>query len=321
MVLDEALSFAEGAKRRNSAPLAACTGAEMRHQVAWDYPLSRSDAAHRLALHGEYMFRAARSQSEDAEVAGEAARELAAEHEVLCAKLAELQTRLSETCEDAVGSRRQVDWLRRVLEATVGLREAAVLSQKEREKDQQAEGKKQESSSDDAKKKAQDVRIMEPCTRSRKHIIVSDGSRQSLAKGVRVCQQAAEKHAAEAHRQTLLRRARRRQCRLRRAAEDAANNEEAPAEPKRQANGHVEAKFKSTLSFWSGCSATQIGVVLGASGTGGQAALQQTTPKHTPRISGRNRMNRASPAAHRWGCFIDGRFSAAPQEYRDDRWR
>jgi len=287
MVLDEALSFAEGAKRRNSVPLAACTGAEMRHQVAWDYPLSRSDAAHRLALHGEYMFRAARGQSEDAEVAGEAARELAAEHEVLCAKLAELQTRLSETCEDAAGSRRQVDWLRRVLEATVGLREAAVLSQKEREKDQQAEGKKQESSSDDAKKKAQ----------------------------------AAEKHAAEAHRQTLLRRARRRQCRLRRAAEDAANNEEAPAEPKRQANGHVEAKFKSTLSFWSGCSATQIGVVLGASGTGGQAALQQTTPKQTPRISGRNRMNRASPAAHRWGCFIDGRFSAAPQEYRDDRLR
>jgi hypothetical protein len=290
MVLDEALRFAADAKRRNSVSPTARTGAQMRQQAAWDYPLSRSDAAHRFDLHSEHMFRAACSQSQDAELASAAARELAAEHKVVCATLAELQRRLSETCEDAAGSRRQVDWLRRVLEATVGLREAAVLSQKESEKDKLAEEKRQEDSSDEAKKKAQ----------------------------------AAEKHAAQAHRQTLLRRARRRQCRLRRAAEEAANKEEPAAAPRQQTGGHVEAKFKSTLSFWSGCSASRIGVVVGTPGAGGQAAAatQQTTPKQTPRNSGRNnRMNRANPAAHRWGCFIDGRFSAAPQEYRDDRVR
>jgi len=281
---DEKQLAVDCAKRRKSAE--AEDAVEVREigaiaaagDLSWDFPLSRTDVARRMALHGDFVRQVACAQSVKTETVAHAARELAAEHTAVCAKLSELQKSLSDTCEDAAASRRQVEWLRRVLEATVGIREAALQSQREGD---DPVGEKPEMDSEERKRA-----------------------------------EAAEKHAAQAHRQTLLRRARRRQCRLRRAAEEAAKvnaEDAAPAPPRNTGGVQTEARFKTSLSFWSACSANR-GASLkeGAGGHAGNSAPHGAGPNGVNgKPSHRGRVLRASPAANRWGCFIDGRFTAA----------
>lgn len=189
--------------QQRSVAVSEAPPSTLSHQ-AWDHPLSLSDVRRRLALQCDRLRATAGGQAREAARTAQAARELALEHKVVCGQVAELQQRLEIASEDSASSRREVDWLRRVLEAAVGLREASITMNEPKE------FRRQETKPAEPAEPSTEIRSQKEQG--------SSGSEADLQR----TQDAAEKHVARANRQTQLRRARRRQCRLRRAAEEAA---------------------------------------------------------------------------------------------------
>jgi len=233
---------------------------------AWDHPLSLSDVRRRLALQCVRLRATAGGQAREAERTAQAARELALEHKVVCGQVAELQQRLEIASEDAASSRREVDWLRRVLEAAVGLREASITMNEHKEFRQQEPVKPAEPTPP------------APEPQKQKKENSGDDSETELQR----TQEAAEKHVARANRQTQLRRARRRQCRLRRAAEEAAKAAML-ADPQGAATLQ-QLSEDGALPTMAGSDAAP---AMGSPGRVVPARTGLTTPRGTPSVSRR----------------------------------
>jgi len=90
-------------------------------QMSWDHPLSQLDVWRRVLAQCDRLRQLARGQASEAQNVSKFTRELAREHKAMCSRVGELEKQCQEARHDATTARQEVDWLKKVLEAMIGL--------------------------------------------------------------------------------------------------------------------------------------------------------------------------------------------------------